>query len=93
MRGRRSHRGETALITGASAGIGRELARVFARRGFGVVLVARSREKLEALGRELGASHAVRAEVVALDLVAPDAPARASIPCAEYSVPSHRSGG
>jgi short-subunit dehydrogenase len=76
VRDRCSHGGETALITGASAGIGRELARVFARHGFGLVLVARSQEKLEALARDLALEHAIRADAIAMDLGKPDAPAR-----------------
>jgi len=63
----------TALITGASAGIGVELARELARRGHGVTLVARRADRLQALADELAASGAVRAEVIAADLVDVDA--------------------
>jgi short-subunit dehydrogenase len=58
----------TCLVTGASAGIGAELARALARRGYGVVLAARRRERLDELAGELSADHGVRAEVVACDL-------------------------
>lgn len=47
---------QTALITGASSGIGAALAREFARRGYGVALVARRLEKLEMLAAEIRAS-------------------------------------
>lgn len=53
-----------ALVTGASAGIGREIARELARRGHGVILVARRRERLEELASELSEAHGVRTEVV-----------------------------
>jgi len=43
--------GQTALITGASGGIGKELAVVFAEHRFDLILVARNAEKLEALNR------------------------------------------
>ena len=62
----------TALITGASSGIGLELARVFAANKHDVVLVARSEGKLRELARECEAS-GVRAHVVAADLAKPDA--------------------
>lgn len=57
----------TAVVTGASSGIGVELARELARRGHGVTLVARRADKLAALADELGAT-GVRAEVLAADL-------------------------
>ena len=62
----------TALVTGASSGIGREFARQLARSGTNLVLVARSRNELEELATQLRA-HGVEAEVVEADLTdAPD---------------------
>jgi short-subunit dehydrogenase len=63
-----------ALITGASAGLGLEFARLFARAGNDLVLVARRRERLEDLARELGAAHGIAATVIAADLARPEAP-------------------
>ena len=54
-----------ALITGASAGLGKEFAKLFAADGHGVVLVARRKDELELLARELSAKHGVHAVVVA----------------------------
>ena len=68
--------GGRALVTGASAGIGRELARLFAERGHDLVLVARRRDELERLASELGARHGVAADVVACDLAQDGAAAR-----------------
>jgi hypothetical protein len=67
---------QTALITGASAGLGAELARLFARDAHDVILVARRRDKLDALAAELKAKHGVAAHVIAEDLTSPGAPAR-----------------
>jgi short-subunit dehydrogenase len=55
-------------VTGASSGIGAELARGLARRGHGVTLTARRKDRLDELASELVAQHAVRAETVACDL-------------------------
>jgi len=62
-----SESSETALITGASTGIGEALAREFARHGNDVVLVARRRERLDELATELS-GHGVESHVVAMDL-------------------------
>ncbi len=64
-----------ALITGASMGIGLELARLAAADGHDLVLVARSEDRLATLAGELRASHGVNATIVPADLTSPDAPA------------------
>lgn len=65
--------GSTAVITGASSGIGTEFARQLAARGHGVFLVARREERLRELAGELEQQHGVRAEVAAADLADPAA--------------------
>ena len=65
----------TALVTGASSGIGLELARLFAADAYSVVLVARSEHKLQALAQDLTRRHGVRCEVVVADLARRDGPA------------------
>lgn len=65
--------GNSVLITGASSGIGADLARVFAREHRDLILVARSRERLEALARELEQTHGVGVRVLVADLASPDA--------------------
>jgi short-subunit dehydrogenase len=66
----------TAVVTGASSGIGSEIARVLAARGYGVTLVARREDRLRALADELGAQHGVKTEVIAADLTDPASRAR-----------------
>ena len=57
-----------ALVTGASSGIGEELAKCFAAGGHDLVLVARSTDKLEAQARRLAAEHGIRAWAAPADL-------------------------
>jgi short-subunit dehydrogenase len=63
----------TVLITGASGGIGYELAKLFARNHHNLVLVARSADKLAQVATELQA-HGITVKTIALDLAAPPAP-------------------
>src|SRR6267154_1428256 len=65
-----------ALVTGASQGLGRVFARELAARKQNVVLVARSRDKLENLANELQRSQSVFAEVLECDLTSPSAGSR-----------------
>lgn len=64
---------ETVLVTGASSGIGEAFARKLAGMGKNLILVARSREKLESLAQELSAEHAIRARAIVSDLARPSA--------------------
>lgn len=68
-------RRKLALVTGASAGIGAAFCRAYAARGHDVALVARRRERLEALAGELSAAHGVEAFAIAADLSVEEAQA------------------
>lgn len=65
---------KTALITGASSGIGLEFARIFATNNCNVVLVARSKAALENLANELEAAHKIKVKIIVKDLSDKNAP-------------------
>ena len=65
---------QTALITGASSGIGLELATLFAQDGIDLVLVARNKERLEAIAADLRAKCNINVTVLPHDLAQPSAP-------------------
>ena len=65
---------KTALITGASVGIGFELSKIFSRNGYNLVLVSRTRQKLEAIAKELESKHDIQAKVIPKDLSQSTAP-------------------
>ena len=67
---------KTALITGASGGIGLELAKIHAQQGDNVVLVARSLDKLDKIAEELSAQFGIKTHVIAVDLAEPNAAER-----------------
>ena len=62
------YKNKTALVTGASSGIGAQFARVLARKGCDLILVARRQDKLRELADQLSARHPIQAHVIARDL-------------------------
>jgi short-subunit dehydrogenase len=64
----------TALITGASSGIGLEIAKLFAQNGFNLLLIARSQDTLNTIANELGNSYSVQVNCLAQDLSVTSAP-------------------
>ena len=71
MAEQRSGEGQTALVTGASMGIGVDLAECFARNGYDLVLAARSESALKVVADRLTSTHRVRATPIAADLAQP----------------------
>ncbi len=67
---------EIVLVTGASSGIGRELAKCFAAEGCRLILVARKRSALQSLADELNTTYRTQSEVLTTDLAEPAAPGR-----------------
>ncbi len=65
---------EWALVTGASSGIGLELAKLFAADRYNLVLLARNESRLNALAREVETTHGINARVLAKDLSSHSAP-------------------
>jgi len=61
------------VITGASSGIGRDLVRIFARKGHAVLAIARRKERLQALRQELKENYQATIHSLALDIISPDA--------------------
>ncbi len=64
---------KTALVTGASSGIGAEFARQLAAKNIDLVLVARSEDKLQELAGQLRSQHGIQTHIIAQDLTAPQA--------------------
>ncbi len=61
-----------ALITGASSGIGRDIAKVLAKKKYDLILIARHKEKLEKLARELEEENKIKIETISMDLSIPE---------------------
>ncbi|HEX2984933.1 MAG TPA: SDR family NAD(P)-dependent oxidoreductase, partial [Ignavibacteriales bacterium] len=64
---------ETALITGASGGLGREFAKLFAENGYNLIITGRREDKLKSLAGELK-TYDISCEIIAKDLAYPNAP-------------------
>jgi NAD(P)-dependent dehydrogenase (short-subunit alcohol dehydrogenase family) len=85
--------GKRVLVTGASKGIGHAVAEAFAQEGCHLRLVARSRDALEAVARQLSQRHGVEVDSVALDLAGPEAKERIASLCDGIDILVNNAGG
>ncbi len=83
------YHGKTALVTGASSGIGTAFVQALAARGMNVVLSGRSEEKLVTLAGAVAEQHQVQTYVLPVDLSQPDAVTKVSNQIAEWKLPIH----
>ncbi|EQA45046.1 KR domain protein [Leptospira broomii serovar Hurstbridge str. 5399] len=79
--------GGAALITGASGGLGETFARRIAAKGLDLVLVARRKEELERVAKELRSNYGIRVETIAQDLSAEDAAEKVSMLTDQLRIP------
>ena len=77
----------TALITGASGGLGYAIAELLAKRSFDLVLVSRNKKKLAAIADEFSAKYKVTVNVVPADLSLPNAPKAVFDACRKKKLP------
>ena len=69
-----SNNNRTVLITGASAGIGRAFAEVWAEAGFNLLLTARREDRLQEIAHQLQSEQDVKVDILPMDLADPEAP-------------------
>src|SRR5271169_4859533 len=81
-----TYRGSTALVTGASKGLGKVFAEVLASRGMNVVLLARSKDVLTAYAKRLSEKYGIRAIAIDADLASPRAPLDIQIELASQNI-------
>lgn len=79
----------TALITGASTGIGYELAKIFARERWNLVLLARHRPRLMEVSEHLAREHGIRTQIIVADLGHPRVPEEVYSQLVETQTPIH----
>ncbi len=85
-------RGKNVLVTGASQGIGAEIAAVFAEEGANLLLVSRSREKLCTVRDKIFAQHAVRIDIMDVDIASPSAASTIASAAADIDILVNNAG-